>query len=106
MPIGDRRVAGWWRLLPSQQEKHIGERFMLATRYQEDLTLRQRARLQEEFADEFDRLPASQEPSEGWAKTMAQLCRDIGQRLRARAAIEQPVVDQARENRIPPIRIY
>lgn len=106
MSIGDRRVAGWWRLLPSQQTEHIGDRYLLATRREHELTLRQRARLREEFADEFDRLPPSREPWEGWAKTMAGLCRESAGRLRERAAIEDPTVDQRRESRFPPIPIY
>ena len=63
-------------------------------------------RLQDEFADEFDQLPPSREPTEGWAKTMAGLCRDIARHLRERAKTEDPTADPARENRFPPIRIY
>jgi hypothetical protein len=99
-------VAGAWRLLPRYHDEHVGYRYLVATRGQEDLTLRQRARLQEEFAEEFDRLPPSQEPSDGWAKTMAGLCRSIAQQLRDRAAIDNPNPDPARERRLPPPRIY
>lgn len=95
-------VAGASRLLPSYHDKHVGYRYLVTTRGQQELTLRQRARLQEEFADEFDRLPPSQEPSDGWAKTMAGLCREIAQQLRERAAIEDPNPDPARERRLPP----
>ncbi|SRR6266567_728731 len=106
MPIGDSRIAGWWRLLPSYHDEHVGYRYLVATRHDDDLTLRQRARLQDEFAAEFDQLPPSREPTEGWAKTMAGLCRDIARHLRERAKTEDPTADPARENRLPPIRIY
>ena len=99
-------VAGAWRLWPSYHDEHVGYRYLVATRGQEELTSRQRARLQEEFADEFDRLPPSQEPSDGWAKTMAAQCRTIAQQLRQQAATEDPNPDPARERRLPPPHIY
>lgn len=99
-------VAGAWRLLPSYHGEHVGYRYLVATLHEEELTRRQRARLQEEFADEFDRLPPSQEPSDGWAKTMAALCRTIAQQLPQQAATDDPNPDPATERRLPPPYVY
>jgi len=97
------RIAGEWWLLPSFHQEHVGYRYMIVVRHEEKLTLRQRVRLHEEFADEFDRLPPSREPSEGWAKYMAEACRTAVQRLRERIMVEEPVANLARERQIPQI---
>lgn len=67
--------------------------------------MRQRARLYVEFAEEFDRLPPSQEPSDGWAKIMADICRQISEGCLERAKVEDPNPDPGRESRLPPLRI-
>ena len=100
-------VAGAWRLSPRHHNEHVGMRYVMATLgEEEDLTLRQRARLREEFAEEFDRLPPHQEPSQGWAKTMAGLCRGIAHQLREQAEIEEPKPDKRKERELTRSRFY
>jgi hypothetical protein len=70
--------------MPSQD--HVGRRFQLWIGSDEpDLSADQKAAAYETFAIEFESLPASREPSSGWAATMADLCRRIARHHRGGA---------------------
>lgn len=68
------------------EHDHVGHRFLEWTHYDEpNLGAEAKARGYEAFAAEFDSLPPHQEPIDGWAATMADLCRRIARRHRGQS---------------------
>lgn len=63
--------------------EHVGYRYLRWIHDVEpELTADQKAMGNEAFAAEFESLPASRDPDDGWAESMAYLCRRIARRHR------------------------